>query len=357
VKILQILHNHKIGGAEQHLIQLCIGLRDAGHEIEVAAAKKSWVAEQLRIQNFAVHDFDFKSHIDFISLIKLIKLLQKSKFDIVHTHLVRAALFGRGATYVTKTPLVSTVHDLTTWKHYPRVRNIIAVSDAVKRHLMTRKYKKSKTDVVFPGARDFSLGIETGKVRQELRRQLGIEENDAALFLVGRVAQVKGHDIALTAMEIVRAKYGTSVKMFFVGEITEWGRLLQNRSDAINAHWLGRRNDIPQLLSAADICVQPSRSEGLPLSLMEAASASKPIVATCVGGIPEVIEDQVSGLLIPSEDSSALADAIIFLLENPHRAKEFGMESRRNYERKFSLNSTIQNTLKVYKKCAGLRPL
>lgn len=339
-----------MGGAEQHLIQLCIGLRSAGHVVEVAAPRASWVSKQLANKNFIIHDYDFKSHCDPLALFRLTNLLLKNKFEVVHTHLVRAAFYGRIATYLAKTPLVSTVHDLMTWKHYPRKRNIVAVSKAVKRNLVSRKFSDSKIDVVFPGAVDCDLGSAAENTRKLVRNELRLATEDVAIFLIGRVAEVKGHDVALEAMRIVRQKYGDDVKLFFVGQETSWGSKIRLNDSTNGAIWLGRREDIPQLLSAADICIQPSRSEGLPLSLLEAASASKALIGSSVGGIPEVIEDQVNGLLVPPNNERALAGAIMSLIDNPILARNFGIASRRKFEDQFSIDRMIQRTLNVYEK-------
>jgi glycosyltransferase involved in cell wall biosynthesis len=347
MKILQLLHNFKVGGAEQHLIQLCIALREAGHHVEIGAPQLSWIAKRLVKEGFTVHNFDFKSHIDLISLVRLIFLLKRNRFDLVHTHLVRAALYGRAATSLTKIALVSSVHDLTTWKHYPRTRNIIAVSNAVRKHLERRGFAASKIDVVFPGARDLA---RTEEARKSIRQQLGLSPEDFAVFLLGRVAEVKGHDIALAAIKKLRSEHGPSIKLFFVGQKTEWGEKIYDGKNADFAVWLGYRDDIPQLICAADLCIQPSRSEGLPLALMEAASASKPLIGTRVGGIPEVIEDGQNGLLISPEDSEALAQAISSLFKNPELAKCFGIKSREIYEKNFSIEKMVEDTLTVYKK-------
>lgn len=354
MRILQVLHNHKIGGAEQHLIQLCEGLRNRGHVVEVAAAKESWIGCRLSEAKFMVHEFDPTSHFDPVTFIRFTNLLFNHKFDVVHTHLVRAAYYGRLATRLTNTPLVSTVHDLTTWKHYPRERNVIAVSDAVRKHLISRGFTDSRIHVVFAGARDCSLGVKNGDVRKRIREELGLQSDEFAIFLIGRVAEVKGHDIALKAIKLVKEKYGPSAKLFFAGQETAWASTLRESDEGIAANWLGRREDVPELLSAADLCIQPSRSEGLSISLMEAASAAKATIGSRVGGIPEVIENEVTGLLVPPENPIALADAIMRLLNAPEKIDSLANASRNKFEDQFSIDHMVEKTLAVYEKCITL---
>lgn len=355
MRILQILHNRKFGGAEQHLVQLCTGLRAAGHEIEAAVPKGSWVWQRLAEAGFALHDFDFRAHYDLPALLRLLVLIKRRDYDLVHTHLVRAAFYGRLACRMSDTPMLSSVHDMLTWKNYPRDRQLIAVSEAVKGQLVSRGFDASRIKVVFPGARDCGCGAQREAVRGVARRALGLAPDDVALFMIGRVAEVKGHDIALEALRQLQGKVGRPLRLFFAGQETEWGATLHAAEAGALATWLGRRDDVPQLLSAADIVLQPSRSEGLPLALMEASAAGCAIIASQVGGVPEVIDDGVNGLLVPADDASALATAVRQLLENPALAQAFGLSARQRYEADFSLDTMIQATLEVYRNCLAGR--
>lgn len=356
MRILQILHNRKFGGAEQHLVQLCTGLRAAGHEIEAAVPRGSWVWQRLEEAGFALHDFDFRAHYDLPALLRLLVLIKRRDYDLVHTHLVRAAFYGRLACRMSDTPMVSSVHDMLTWKNYPRDRQLVAVSEAVKGNLVAHGFGASRIKVLFPGARDCDLGAARAAVRETTRRGLGLARDDVALFMIGRVAEVKGHDIALAALRQLRGQMGRPLRLFFAGQETEWGTALHSSETGALATWLGRRDDVPQLLAAADIILQPSRSEGLPLALMEAASAGCAMVASRVGGVPEVIEDGCSGLLVPPEDAAALADAVARLAGDPAFAEALGRAAREGFEARFSIDTMIQATLEVYRACLEGRP-
>jgi glycosyltransferase involved in cell wall biosynthesis len=311
----------------------------------------SWVWQRLKELGFTVHAFDFRAHYDVGSLLRLIVLLLRGKYDIVHTHLVRAAFYGRLATRFSKTPLVCTVHDLTTWKNYPRERPLIAVSEAVKRHLVFRGFSAEKIQVIFPGARDCTLGAESEVIRARVRSEFGLTPTDTAVFMIGRVAEVKGHDLAFEAACTLHARVGSSIRVFFAGQETTWGSELHASDIKGDVIWLGYRDDVPQLLAAADICIQPSRSEGLGIALMEAASAGKAIVAARVGGIPEVIVDGATGVLIPPEDVSALSAAIEKLARDPSLALRLGREARKAFDECFAIEKTITATLVTYEHC------
>ena len=115
-----------------------------------------------------------------------------------------------------------------------------------------------------------------------------------------------------------------------------------------NVKFLGFREDVPSLLRAMDVFLLPSLSEGLPLSVLEALALQKPVVASDVGGIPEVVEDGITGYLVPPKNPQALADKILLLLRNPQLAAEFGKEGRKSVEQAFSLEHMIQEYQSLY---------
>ncbi len=353
MRILQILHNHKAGGAENHLAALCAGLRARGHEIEFAGAGKSRVAEMMTAEGFPLHDLDFRGHYDVRSLMKLIGVTRRGRFDLIHTHLVRAARYGRLAAAACRTPVTCTVHDLMTWRHYPRDKRIIAVSEAVRQHLLARGFDASLIRVIHPGARDCGLGEHSGQIREVTRAALGLDAHTVAIGMIGRVAEVKAHDVAIAAAALLAERARGPFRLFFVGPLTGWGREQQLRCTRPEVEWLGARKDIPQLLAAMDICIQPSRSEGMPLALMEAASAAKPVVASRVGGVPEIIDDQVSGLLVPPESPAALAEALARLIERPADAQTLGRRLLQRFADEFSLPVMVDRVEAHYRELLG----
>lgn len=348
MNILQIIHNHKFGGAEQHVISLCKGLRDAGHNVEVAAPKKSWIGQRLINAGFIVHDFDFRGHYDLWAMARLTHLAHVMHYDVIHTHLARAAFYGRIAAALTGTPLISTVHGMATWKRYPRKHPLIAVSMAVKRHLIHHGFEPERISVVFPGAKNCNLFELGDQARKKIRSELGLTDSDIAILIIARVAKIKGHDIALEAMRILRKSKENHFYLFCAGPETQWGSALRASENGKYATWLGHRDDIAELLAAADIVIQPSRSEGLGVAIMEACSAAKPMIATNVGGIPEIVEDHVNGLLIPPEDPTALADAIATISRNSDKANHFGTASQRRFQSEYSESIMLQRTINLY---------
>jgi glycosyltransferase involved in cell wall biosynthesis len=115
-----------------------------------------------------------------------------------------------------------------------------------------------------------------------------------------------------------------------------------------NILFLGTRNDIPRLLSMLDIFVLCSLSEGLPLTILEAMAAGKPIVASAVGGIPEVIDHGIDGILIPSDDSDRLAEAISELLHDDKKRDDMGEKARKKFEERFTIQTMVERYEELY---------
>jgi len=353
VKILQMLHNHTTGVAEHHLVALSEGLRAHGPAVEFAGAAGSWIGQPLAERGFTVHDFDFRGHYDVGAMVRLPRLLSRQGYDLVHTHLVRAARYAQLATRFTGTPLVCSVHDLTTWRHYPRSRPLIAVSEAVRRHLMSRGFAADRISVIHPGARDCGLGTHASALRDVARAALALDEGTVAIGMIGRVAEVKGHDLAIAAVARLAERKSRPFRLFVIGPLTGWGREQQAACTRPEVEWLGARKDIPELLAAMDICIQPSRSEGMPLALMEAASAGKPVVATRVGGVPEIIEHGASGLLVDPESSEQLAAALTRLIDDAPFARSLAGCLQDRFSREFSLPVMIERTERRYGAIVG----
>jgi glycosyltransferase involved in cell wall biosynthesis len=116
-------------------------------------------------------------------------------------------------------------------------------------------------------------------------------------------------------------------------------------------HFLGLRQDIPRILALLDVFVLPSLSEGLSMAILEAMMAGKPVIATGVGGNPEIVLDGETGFLVPAKDSQALAASLIKLLKNPQMAIQFGENGRRRAERQFSLHTMVSAYQSLYDQC------
>jgi glycosyltransferase involved in cell wall biosynthesis len=188
-----------------------------------------------------------------------------------------------------------------------------------------------------------------------LRKALGLDAGELLLGIVGRVENVKGHDILIEAMDILRER-GKSFHLVVVGtgrdeEVLK--RLVERKRLGRQVHLLGFRVDIGEILADLDIFCAPSRSEGLPYTVLEAARQGVPIIAARVDGLSEVLEDDATALMIPPESPDRLAEAIELLAGDSARRRRLGRAGREMIERRFAIPRMTDETLAAYRQIAG----
>jgi L-malate glycosyltransferase len=182
------------------------------------------------------------------------------------------------------------------------------------------------------------------------RSEMGAEDNSILIGSVGNIRPVKGYDILVDAAAIICLK-NPNVQFFHAGE-GEMREQLEARCRELGIgdrfHFLGATKDVPCFLSALDIYVQPSRSEGMSNAILEAMVARLPVVATNVGGNPDLIENDVTGLLVPGEDSSALAEQLLQLVRQPLMRNSLADRAYSRVHEKFHVSFMVENYKKKY---------
>jgi glycosyltransferase involved in cell wall biosynthesis len=183
-----------------------------------------------------------------------------------------------------------------------------------------------------------------------VRRELGLADGTAAVGLVARLDHWgKGHKEFFTALASLKDRYPVQGLVIGGGRReTEMRQLAVEMGLEERVRFLGQRDDVPDLLAALDIFVLPSHSEGVSLALLEAMAAGLPVIASRVGGLPEVVTDGDTGLLIPPQDPEALAAALARLLDEPAWAKKLGENARRQVEENFSLERLGREINEIY---------
>jgi glycosyltransferase involved in cell wall biosynthesis len=227
----------------------------------------------------------------------------------------------------------------------------IAVSQGVKDYLLKEcGLDPARVRVVHNGV-DIAA-IDAARPGSEVRRVLGLPDEARVLGLVGRLDHWgKGHRELFEAMALLKDRHPCQALIVGGGRREdEVGALAASLGLADAVHFLGQRQDVPDLLHAMDIFVLPSYSEGVSLALLEAMAAGLPVIASRVGGLPEVVEDEVTGLLIPPRDAAALARALTRLLGDPAWAKALGDRARRHVRENFSLERLGREINEIYEK-------
>lgn len=233
---------------------------------------------------------------------------------------------------------------------------VISVSAQIKDELIAEGFYARKFHVVYNGTPLTYQQIEP----KSIRHNLNIPDDVFVIVHVGRLCKGKGQQILLQAASILR-QYNKKIIYLIIGEDSEQnGAYLQHLRDMaaelkVNdiVKFLGLRLDVPQILAAADLLVLPSFSEGLPLVILEAMAVGKPVIATPVGGTSEVVTHQETGLLVPVNDALALAEAILWMVENPDYASVMGSIGLERVKANFSVEKMQQEVFTIYEKVLG----
>ncbi|HET8871387.1 MAG TPA: glycosyltransferase [Aquabacterium sp.] len=343
MRIVHILHSHGYGGAESHVLIQIQGQRARGHDVMFVGPLDSWLGEQCQKHGIPAVHLRMTGLFDLPSHWRLRRFVKSWQPDIVHGHLVRASYYAGWAGRGRRKPLaVSTAHTTNALRHMERCRHIIADSGAIRQNLLTAGYPDDKVSVIFTG-----VPRAPAFDRDSVRAELGLRPTDIVVGHAGRFIRDKGQDILVQAMAKVQHPH---VRLLLIGDPnTEFGRSVKSLpQDADRITYLGYRSDVPRLLRALDLYVQPSRREGLPLAISEAFDAELPVIATSVGGMPEIVLHNRTGLLIPQDCPAALTTAIDTLARDRDLARTLAINGKRLYEERLNDHVMVDATLALY---------
>jgi L-malate glycosyltransferase len=274
--------------------------------------------------------------------------------DLIHAHLPSTGILVRVAARV---PIVYTEHNVVTSYRQPtrllnrltyrRNTRLIAVSDAVAESV--KNYPKPSPVVIPNGV---SVAVSSNDA-DSARAELGISDGTILIAHVGNIRPHKGHQTLIEAVREVKASSNNFLVVSIGGEKYP-GDMERITDDARRAgiedvfRLLGRREDALSFVAAADLFVNPSDHEGLPLAILEAMSLGKPVVATAVGGVPSVISDDQNGLLVPAGNSLDLARSIVRLIDSPELRTRLGTNAQVFARAEHGLDSMIRSVESLY---------
>lgn len=355
MRIVHVLHSHGYGGAESHALLMMKLQREAGHEVCYAGPMDSWLGRECEKAGIACEHIPMHGLFDLWSHWKLRSLLKRLRADIVHGHLIRGAMYAGRAGHRHQAPVaICTAHATTARTHMRRCAHIIAVSGAVRDGLLAAGYAERDVSLVYNGVPE-GPAPPSPEQRAALRAELGIPADAFAVAHVGRFVRDKGQDLLVHAMRSVPA----GVHLYLIGDpATEFGREVQalltaEPALAARVHCLGFRPDVQRLLPAFDAFALASRREALSIAVIEAFAARVPVVATRVGGVPEIVRHEDTGLLVPTEDSAALAQGITRLSRDAELRTRLIANGERLYQAQLTARSMLERTLALYRRCLG----
>jgi glycosyltransferase involved in cell wall biosynthesis len=361
LKVIHMVEDLKIGGLERIIASIVKNLDRTRYETKVwCLAEGGQIAEEIIEKGVEVKTLGMRSYYNLINIIILSWLLKKEKVTILHTHGYFASTFGRLAAILIRLPVVIT-HIHSTYYIYSR-RNliierflsqftdaIVCISQAVKKFVTDfEDIQGNKVHVIYNGVE--TPDLSEGKLD---RVSFNISGDDIVAITVASLAPHKGHKVLIDAMKIVSSDC-RRLRLLIVGDgplrndLLSYTEELQLSSLILFA---GQRTDVYSLLRLSDVFVLPSlEREGLGIALIEAMASGLPVIGTRLGGIPEVIEEGVTGLLCVPGDSIELADAMKKLISDSTLREKMGHAGRKIYEEKFTVEGMIRNIESLYEK-------
>jgi L-malate glycosyltransferase len=272
--------------------------------------------------------------------------LRQNGYDLIHCHDGKSVYWGRIEHALRGTPYLITrrvenplSQNRISRSAYTRAACVVCLSRAVAG--VVRRQVPEATTAIIPSS--FSAFSADPQLVAGIREPF---EGKFVIGQVGRLLRIKGFDVTIEAAKRLAHSHPQAV-FLFLGEGPEERNLRQQARNLANVHFIGHQEAIGNWLAALDLMVFPSRTEGLGSTVLEAMQHGVPVIASDVGGIPDMISHGKTGLLVPAGDSGVLADAVIELLENPARARELATAARTALEA-FSPESVASRYIKLY---------
>ncbi len=386
VRVLRVIGRLNVGGPSIHVVNLAAGLdpdrfeqllvigresRAEGSMLDYALSRGVWPH---RI-NEIVTAFNLTPR-DAKALARLWVLMRRYRPHIVHTHTAKAGLLGRLAARLAGVPIVvHTFHGHVLHGYYGPVQNwalrrmerslawlsdrLVTVSEQIKTDLIGYGVARAKKIAVIPLGLDLEPFLQAGQRRGEFRRALGLADDVKLIGIVGRLFPIKNHALFLeSAARIAMAEPG--VQFVVVGD----GALRPALEDqarrlgiAERINFTGWRTDLPSIYADLDVLVVSSNNEGTPLSAIEAMAAGCPVVATRVGGIPDIIVDEVNGCLVMAGDVKAMTGAVIDLLTDRDNALRIGQNAMLSARQRFDVKRLVSDMDQLYRELLAEKAL
>jgi len=295
---------------------------------------------------------------------RLLRLLRKERPQVVHGILPLTNLFAAVAGRFAAVPMVITsrralnTHQdrVPGWRYADMLSTrlshlVIANARAVKDDTLKREGGDPQKILIIHNGIDFSRLQVPPHTREQVRKELHVPKNSRVLIIVANLISYKGHLDLLRTLSRLYPEF-PDLRLLVVGEDRGIGGYLKSEAERLGVgklvHWLGLRRDVPQLLAASDIYVSASHEEGFSNSLLEALAAGKAVVATRVGGNPEMLEEGRIGLLVEPSDAAALAHAIKQLLEDADLRAALGSRAAARVAEVYSPDRMVERYLEVY---------
>jgi len=356
VRILEVIDSLCVGGAESLLKNFLIEAKKYNDfEIEVCTLySRNIFEEELSNNGIKIHNLNLGFKYNPIGVFKLLNVIKRGNYDIIHVHLFPADIFVAISSLLLPRRIKFIFSEHSNYNRrrsikffkvidgftYSRYDKIVCISKQVEESLIMWRPETARKTIVIKNAIPISnrLNFKVNKYYD--------------IIFVGRLERVKGVDILLKAIQILKEKYYRSLRVAIVGD----GNLMEDLKKlalqyGINEYidFLGVRKDVLELMRESSIFVLPSKWEGFGLVLLEAISVGVPVVATKVGGIPEIIEDGKDGILVEPENPEGLANTILRLLDDNGLRSLISLNAYKKVKGEYSIERYTKDLLNLYK--------
>jgi glycosyltransferase involved in cell wall biosynthesis len=366
MKILQVCSAESLGGGERHVIDLTRAMIERGHELHLAVRRDSPLIEVLADYPIRWYELGLRNALDVISAQGIANVIRKNQVDILHAHIARdytccgiaariAARMGSPVGYFI------TRHHFNPIKSNPvyawtigEARALIAVSDSVRENLIASFPDFADRVVVIPNWIDAN-GLRNLS-REVARARLGVTKR-LAVGVIGQLTPLKRQDLFIkAAAHLIKDRYWNDAEFLVVGDpgpddedyAEQLRQMTKKLHVEVQVRFTGYIADLPALLSGFDIIAAPSDNEAFSLALIEAMAAGCAVVATRVGGMAEIVEDGITGLLIQPDDAWSLIAALSRLLTDKRLREKIGSVARASVIERFDRQSVIDRIEKLY---------
>ncbi len=359
-RVVYLAHRFMIGGAEEMVLSLVRHLPARFEPLVCCIADAGPIGQEIKRTGTPVAELGLNPGLRRpLDVNGIRRYLRETRPDIVHTFLLTASLYGRLAAILERVPVVIGT-EVNIYEHkrashawvermlMARTDRVVASAESVRDFYVRQIHADpAKVDVIY-NAVDFAQATAE-KSRDQMRAELGVPGDAIVAGVIARLTEQKGHRFLFDALAQQPSLSELRVIVVGGGELADGLKRHAERAGlASRVHFLGARRDLGDLLAAMDIFVMPSLWEGLPLSLVLAMGAGLPVVATRVAGIPEVVEDGRTGLLVPPADAPALASALARLAADSTLRHRLGAAARASVLPRFNVQHYVDAIVALY---------
>jgi glycosyltransferase involved in cell wall biosynthesis len=369
IKVLYLSHAFHVGGAEEMVLTLVRRLPGRFQPHVCCIGSAGPIGEEIQQTGvpFSVLRLNpgWRRPLDVLRLRRHLVEIQPA---IVHTFLLTASLYGRFAAMLAGVPVVIgtevNVYAHKRWHHALAERllmmgtdRVVASAESVRDYYIEQVHADPKRVEVIYNAVDWSA-LDTTMPREEVRAAIGVPADAHVITIIARLTEQKAHTVLFEAFDSTPSLAAAHLVVVGDGELRHaLEQHAQQRGLTPRVHFLGARRDLGNLLAATDVFVLPSLWEGLPLSLVLAMGAGIPVVATRVAGIPEIVRDGQTGLLVDPGRIAPLGDALALLAGNPSLRQRLGAAARAFVRPRFGAENYVASVTSLYDRLLAAKGL